>query len=44
LADQLVDGLIASKAERIELLLQRRPMALQRQALPAMVRQLLAEW
>jgi SNF2 family DNA or RNA helicase len=44
LADQLVDGLIASKAERIELLLQRRSTALQRQALPAMVRQLLAEW
>jgi SNF2 family DNA or RNA helicase len=44
LADQLVDGLIASKAERIELLLQRRTTALQRQALPAMVRQLLAEW
>ena len=44
LADQLVDGLIASKAERIELLLQRRSTVLARQALPAMVRQLLADW
>jgi len=44
LADQLVDGLIASKAERIELLLQRRSTVLARQSLPAMVRQLLAEW
>jgi SNF2 family DNA or RNA helicase len=43
-ADQLVDGLIASKAERIELLLQRRTTALRRQAFPQMVRQLLAEW
>ena len=43
-ADQLVDGLIASKAERIALLLQRRPTALQRQPLPRMVRRLLEEW
>jgi SNF2 family DNA or RNA helicase len=43
-ADQLVDGLIASKAERIALVLQRRPMALQRQPLPRMVRRLLEEW
>ena len=43
-ADQLVDGLIASKAQRIALLLPRRSTALQRQALPQMVRQLLAEW
>ena len=43
-ADQLVDGLIASKAERIDVLLQRRATALRRQALPRMVRQLLAEW
>lgn len=42
-ADQLVDGLIASKAERIELLL-RRPTALQRQTFPRMVQQLLADW
>ncbi len=44
IADQLVDGLIASKAARIELLLQRRSSALRRQAFPQMVRQLLAEW
>ena len=43
-ADQLVDDLIASKAERIALLLQRRPTSLERQPLPAMVRRLLAEW
>ena len=43
-ADQLVDGLIASKAERIALLLQRRPTALERQGLPRMVRRLLEEW
>ena len=36
-ADQMVDDLIASKAERIELLLRRR-------ALPALVRQLLDQW
>ena len=43
-ADQLVDGLIASKAERIEVLLRRRSTAVQRQALPRMVRQLLEDW
>ena len=43
-ADQLVDGLIASKAERIELLLSRRSAAVERQALPRMVRQLLSDW
>ncbi|MFM2157820.1 MAG: hypothetical protein RLZZ124_294 [Cyanobacteriota bacterium] len=43
-ADQLVDALIASKAERIELLLRRRSASLERQGLPRMVRRLLAEW
>ncbi|MEY2643747.1 MAG: hypothetical protein RLZZ611_396 [Cyanobacteriota bacterium] len=43
-ADHLVDALIASKAERIALLLHRRTTALERQALPRMVRRLLAEW
>ena len=43
-ADQLVDALIASKAERIDLLLHRRATALERQGLPQMVRRLLAEW
>ena len=43
-ADQLVDGLIASKAERIALLLQRRTTAVERQAFPRMVRRLLEEW
>ena len=37
-ADQLVDGLLASKAERIEVLLGPRRLTLQRQSLPAMVR------
>ena len=37
-ADQLVDGLLASKAERIEVLLGPRRLALKRQSLPAMVR------
>ena len=37
LADQLVDGLVASKAERIELLLGPRRVALDRQSLPKMV-------
>ena len=37
-ADQLVDGLLASKAERIEVLLGPRRLSLQRQSLPAMVR------
>lgn len=44
IADQLVDGLIASKAERIELLLRRRGTSIERQALPRMVRRLLADW
>ena len=43
-ADQLVDALIASKAERIALLLQRRPLQLRRQGFPAMVKALLADW
>jgi len=43
-ADQLVDALIASKAERIELVLGNRHRSLERRRLPAMVRQLLAEW
>ncbi|MCP9890181.1 DEAD/DEAH box helicase [Cyanobium sp. Aljojuca 7D2] len=43
-ADQLVDGLIASKAERIALLLQRRPHRLERRSLPAMVRDLIDRW
>ena len=42
--DQLVDGLIASKAERISLVLQSRQQRGQRQALPALVRQLLERW
>ena len=37
-ADQLVDGLVASKAERIDVLLGPRRIALERQSLPAMVR------
>ena len=43
-ADQLVDALIASKAERIAVLLPDRQASLQRQAFPQMVRRLLAEW
>jgi uncharacterized protein YqfA (UPF0365 family) len=43
-ADQLVDALIASKAERIALLLQRRPLQLRRQGFPAMVKALLEDW
>lgn len=43
-ADQLVDGIIASKAERITLLLEGRQTTLRRQALPAMVRQLIERW
>jgi len=43
-ADQLVDGLIASKAERISLVLQRREEQWRRRALPEMVRQLLERW
>ncbi|MFM9110698.1 MAG: SNF2-related protein [Prochlorococcaceae cyanobacterium] len=44
LADQLVDGLISSKAERIELVLQGRRQRLARRSLPRMLRQLLEEW
>ena len=40
----MVDALIASKAERIALLLQRRPLQLRRQGFPAMVKALLADW
>ncbi|MFY8149421.1 MAG: SNF2-related protein, partial [Prochlorococcaceae cyanobacterium] len=43
-ADQLVDGLIDSKAERIAVLLQGRERQLQRQALPEMVRRLIEGW
>lgn len=43
-ADQLVDGLIASKAERIALLLQRRSTQLARSSLPLMVRELMERW
>ncbi|MFM7549794.1 MAG: DEAD/DEAH box helicase [Cyanobacteriota bacterium] len=43
-ADQLVDALIESKAERIELVLGNRRRSLERQRLPAMVRDLLANW
>ena len=43
-ADQLVDGLIASKAERIALLLQRGEQQLRRRGLAAMVRELMREW
>ena len=40
-ADQLVDGLVASKAQQIEVLLGPRRLNLSRQSLPAMVRQCL---
>lgn len=43
-ADQFVDGLIASKAERISLVLDQRSCRLKRQPLPAMVRDLLKRW
>ena len=43
-ADQLVDGLIADKAERIALLLNRGTQQLRRQALPKMVQELLDRW
>jgi hypothetical protein len=43
-ADQLVDGLIASKAERIALLLHGQERSLCRRSLPAMVRELMGEW
>jgi SNF2 family DNA or RNA helicase len=43
-ADQLVDGLIASKAERVALLLEGRRMSLRREPLPAMVQGLIDSW
>ena len=43
-ADQLVDGLIANKAERIALVLHRREQQLRRQSLGAMVDDLLSRW
>ncbi|MEB3262281.1 MAG: DEAD/DEAH box helicase [Cyanobacteriota bacterium] len=43
-ADQLVDSLIASKAERIELVLGNRHLLVERGRLQAMVHQLLALW
>ncbi len=43
-ADQLVDALIASKAERIALALHRGEEVLRRRSLPAMVRELLRRW
>jgi SNF2 family DNA or RNA helicase len=43
-ADQLVDGLIASKAERISLLLEQRVLSLPRRPVPAMVRDLIDGW
>ena len=36
-ADQLVDGLVASKASRIELLMGPRRVSVERQSLPTMV-------
>jgi hypothetical protein len=43
-ADQLVDGLIASKAERIALTLHRGDKLLRRRGITAMVREVLQEW
>ncbi|MEB3351303.1 MAG: DEAD/DEAH box helicase [Cyanobacteriota bacterium] len=43
-ADQLVDALIASKAERIALTLHRGEQLLRRRAFPTMVRELLRLW
>jgi hypothetical protein len=43
-ADQLVDGLIESKAGRIALLLHGQKRSLPRRSLPAMVRELMGEW
>ena len=40
-ADQLVDGLVASKAELIEILLGPRTLSLTRQPLPALLRRAL---
>jgi len=44
LADQLVDGLIASKEERIALVLRSRQEHWRRSSLPVLVRQLLDRW
>ena len=44
LADQLVDGLIASKAERISLVFRSRQELLRRASLPVLVRELLDRW
>jgi superfamily II DNA/RNA helicase len=43
-ADQLVDALIASKAERIAVALHRGEHLVRRRSLPAMVRELLQRW
>jgi superfamily II DNA/RNA helicase len=43
-ADQLVDGLISSKEERIAVTLQSRRQRLPRAALPVLVRELLDRW
>ena len=43
-ADQLVDGLIAGKEERIALVLRSRQEQWRRAALPVLVRQLLDRW
>ncbi len=43
-ADQLVDGLIASKAERIAVVFEQRQRTLARRSLPVMVRQLMEGW
>jgi len=42
-ADQLVDGLVASKAQQIEILLGPRRLTLQRQPLPALLRRCLQD-
>ena len=42
-ADQLVDGLVASKARQIEVLFGRRRLSLERQPLPAMLRRCLQD-
>jgi superfamily II DNA/RNA helicase len=44
LADQLVDGLIASKAERISLVFRSRQELWRRASLPVLVRELLDRW
>ena len=43
-ADQLVDGLVASKARQIEVLLGQRRLSLERQPLPAMLRRCLQDF